>query len=82
MCHEYLVHHMSTTNPEFCILSFFFTICLKGCSTKFFNCVYIFCRELGETVDSDELSLAVENVFKFEAALAAVRIARKPKLVF
>jgi len=35
----------------------------------------VMARELGETVDSDALSLAVENVFKFEAALAAFSVA-------
>ena len=33
---------------------------------------FLFCRELGETVDNDELAIAVENVFQFEAALAVV----------
>ena len=34
--------------------------------------LFLFCRELGETVDNDELAIAVENVFQFEAALAVV----------
>ena len=52
---------------------------MKSGDSKSFQapCDTFFCRELGETVNEDELSAAVENVFKFELALAMVRVTQK-----